>query len=124
MARARWWFAFLTSVLILPVAPTLVVMGVGWLFPGKVPWFYADAAVPIGPLLSVSAVTSLLIRARTAAVLRIGAFGSIVFCLSFIARSELVMAKACVSQRGAEINFQQQLRDWRAADGQSCDGPL
>ncbi len=116
-----WWLLFTASVLFLPLLPTASLLGVGWLFPDQVPWFYAEASVPIGPLAAVSAVTFLLARAKTPALLRLCTLGVVIFCMSFIARTELVFAKACVTQPGTHINFQQQQRDQEEAKGVSCD---
>lgn len=119
-----WGLLFAASVVLLPVIPTASILGLGWLFPGQVPWFYADASIPIGALLGVSAVTFLLTRANFLLVARFLALGAIIFCMSFFARTELVFAQACVTQRGSHINFQQQQRDREAAKGATCDSLL
>lgn len=116
-----WWLLFAASVVLLPVIPTASILAVGWLFPGRVPWFYADASVPIGALLAVSAATFLLTRANVLLVARFLALSTVIFCMSFFARTELVFAKACVTQRGSHINFQQQQRELEAAKGATCD---
>lgn len=116
-----WWLLFAASVVLLPIVLPVSIMGLGWLFPGQVPWFYADASVPIGALLSVSAVTFLLTRANYYVVLRLFTLGAVIFCMSFFARTELVFAQACVTQRGTHINFQQQQRDREAAKERTCD---
>lgn len=96
-------------------------MGVGWLFPGQVPWLYADASVPIGAVLAVSAVAFLLTRTNFYLAIRLATLGAVIFCMSFFARTELVFAEACVTQRGSHINFQQQQRDRGATKGATCD---
>jgi hypothetical protein len=116
-----WWLLFAASVVLLPVIPPSSVIGLGWLFPGQVPWFYADASVPIGALLAVSAATFLLTRANFYLAVRLIALGAVIYCMSFYARTELVFAEACVIQRGSHINFQQQQRDREAAKGATCD---
>jgi hypothetical protein len=120
-SKLAWWLLFAASVVLLPVIPTACVMGVGWLFPGQVPWFYADASVPIGALLAVSAVTFLLTRTNFYLAIRLATLGAVIFSMSFFARTELVFAEACVTQRGSHINFQQQQRDREATKGATCD---
>ncbi|WP_133155282.1 hypothetical protein [Kinneretia aquatilis] len=120
-SKLAWWLLLAASVVLIPVIPPACVMGVGWLFPGQVPWFYADASVPIGALLAVSAVTFLFTRANFYLAMRLVALGSIIFCMSFFARIELVFAEACVTQRGSHINFQQQQHDREATKGATCD---
>lgn len=106
--------------MLLPILPTATVLAFGWLMPGQVEWFYADASVPIGPLLSASAIALLLSRAATAFALRFICFALVVYLLSFVARTELVFAKACVTQRGAYIDFQRQQQDINSTGG-SCE---
>lgn len=116
-----WWLLFAVSVVLLPVIPPASVLGLGWLFPGQVPWFYADASVPIGALIVVSAVTFLLTRANFYLAARFIGLGAVIFCMSFFARTELVFAESCVTQRGSHINFKQQQRDREAAKEAICD---
>lgn len=123
-SKVIWWLLFAASVVLLPVIPTASILGMGWLFPGQVPWFYADESVPIGALLAVSAATFLLTRANVLLVARFLALGAVIFAMSFFARTELVFAQACVTQRGSHINFQQQQRDREAAKGATCDSSL
>jgi hypothetical protein len=116
-----WWLKFVVAVLVLPIVPTGVVLALGWLLPGQVPWFYADASIPIGPLTSVATATYLLTLSNAPRALRALALIAIIFGMSFIARIELSFAQACVTQRGALIDLQRQQRDIQSAHGQNCD---
>jgi hypothetical protein len=116
-----WWLVFAAAVVLLPVIPVASLLGLGWLLPGLVPWFYADVSVPVGALISVSAATFLLTRTKSSVTLRLVALGVVIFFMSFFARVELVFAQACITQRGSHINFQQQQRDRKVAQGVSCD---
>lgn len=115
------WVLLLFSVLVLPAVPAGIVLLLGWLVPGKISWFYADASVPMGPLASVAACTFLITRNKGIAVLRLLFICALIFFMSFIARIELVFARDCVTQRGGYINFQQQQQDVEAASGLGCN---
>lgn len=120
LTRTSWWLLFLAAALLLPILPTATVLAFGWLMPGQVEWFYADATVPIGALLSASAIAFLLSRAAAAFALRFVCFALVVYLLSFVARTELIFAKACVTQRGVYIDFQRQLQDLNSTED-SCE---
>jgi hypothetical protein len=119
LSRASWWLLFLAAALLLPLLPTASILAVGWLLPGQIEWFYADASVPIGPLLSASAIALLVSRATIALALHLVCFVVAIYLLSCVARMELVFAKACVTQRGVYIDFQQQQQEIKGSE-ESC----
>ena len=106
--------------MLLPILPTAIVLAFGWLMPGQVEWFYADATVPIGALLSAFAIALLLSRAATAFALRFVFFALVVYLLSFVARTELIFAKVCVTRHGVYIDFQRQLQVLTSTEN-SCE---
>ncbi len=108
----RWWASMLCTLLVIPIAPTALVLGAGWVLPNRVPWLIADASVPLGPILATVLAAHLLNQAsRPAQVLRIACLLAIALLMSQVARVELVSATPCVSQRGSHIDFQRQVQE-------------
>ena len=119
-SRLTAGLSWVAAAMLLPLIPPGTVLVLGWLLPGRIPWFYADAAVPVGALLSVSAVTYLLTRCRGYAVVRLLILLVVVAAMSFFARIELVFTVPCVTQRGILIDFQRQQSDREANLGPGC----
>lgn len=115
----RWWAKLLCALLIIPIAPTGLILGAGWLLPNRVPWFIADASVPLGSILATVLVAYLLNQARRPTkVLRLAFLLAVALFMSQVARVELVFATPCVTQRGSHIDFQRQAQE-RLQSGQS-----
>lgn len=120
LKKPAWWLLLLLSITVPPIIPAATVLTLGWVMPGKISWFYADASVPIGPLASVAACTFLIARSKKIPVVRFLFICAVIFCMSFVAKIELTFARECVTQRGMYINFQQQQQDIEAANGLEC----
>ena len=116
-----WWPTALASVLALPLLPSYLVIGVGFIFPGTIPWSIADSTIVAGAILSVISFAFLLRYRRWPIVLRGLALAFIALVMSVFSRGEFFTSQECVTQQGRYIDLQRQYREVQAAQGQSCD---
>lgn len=118
---AYWWPTTIASVLVLPMLPSLMVIAVGFIFPGTVPWSIANSALVAGAILSVFSFAFLLRYRRWPIVLRGLALAIIALVMSVFSKGEFFTSQECVTQQGRYIDLQRQYREVQAAQGQSCD---
>lgn len=110
----------LASVLVLPLLPSLVVIAVGLLFPGSIPWSFANAAIVVGALFSVC-VCALLLRYRQwSMLLRSLVFALVALFMAGFSQIEFFTSQACVTQQGKYIDLQRQYGEIQAAQEGAC----
>ena len=119
VALSRWTLTVMSAV-VLPLLPPLAIVSVGYVFPGKIAWSLANAAIPIGAFASVLVGGFLLVRNSGSVFFRSACFILIAFAMSQFARVEFFTSQACVTQQGRFIDIQRQEREIRAAQGPEC----
>ncbi len=94
-----WWPTILASVLVLPLFPSLVVIAVGLLFPGSIPWSFANTAIVVGALFSVC-VCALLLRYRQwSMMLRSFAFALVAIFMAGFSQIEFFTSQAVATSQ-------------------------
>lgn len=62
MTPFRWSLSFLAAWLLLPVAPALLVMLLGFVLPGAIPWAIVEASFPVASVAAFVVCAFLLWR--------------------------------------------------------------
>lgn len=119
MTPFRWSLSFLAAWLLLPVAPALLVMLLGFVLPGAIPWAIVEASFPVASVAAFVVCAFLLWRGPGPLALRLLAAVVVAVVLSFVARTEVVMQAECGPPRGQFIDFQRQNQESQT-QGVSC----
>lgn len=107
----RWSLSFFSAWLLLPFAPALLVMLVGFALPGVIPWSIVEVSFPVASVAALVVCGFLLWRGPGPLVLRIIGTVVVAVVLGFVARTEVVMQAGCGPQRGQFIDFQHQFHE-------------
>ena len=119
MTHLRWSFSFFVAWLLLPIAPALLVMLLGFLLPGTIPWSIVEASFPLASVAAFVVCALLLWRGPGSLALRLVAAVVVAVVLGFVARTEVVMQVECGPPRGQFIDFQRQSQESKTLLG-SC----
>lgn len=117
MTPLRWSLSFFAAWLLLPVAPALLFMLLGFVFPGAIPWSIVEASFPVTSLAAFLVCSILLWRGPGPLALRLLAAVAVAVLLGFVARTEVVMQAECGPPRGQFIDFQRQFQEPNASGG-------
>ena len=104
----RWLLALFCVLLLLPALPALLVMLLGFAFPGVIPWSIVEISLPVFSIVSIIICAFLLWRGPGPLALRAFAGVIVAVALSELARTEVVMQAECGPPRGEYIDFQRQ----------------
>ena len=117
MTPTRWSLSFIAAWLLLPITPALLVMLLGFILPGAIPWSIVEASFLVASVAAFIVCEFLLWRGPGPFVLRLLAAVLVAVVLGFVARTDVVMQAECGPSRGEFIDFQRQFQESKALGG-------